>query len=84
MNKPLGGGVGWGGSRWDGVINIIRSHEMKSLWLELFIHRFLEEQREAGHREEAAGDPLDNKARNRLHLSCHAMEMISLAVKRSS
>lgn len=66
------------------MINIIRSHEMKSLWLELFIHGFLQERRGAGYGEEAAGDPLDNKARNRLHLSCHAMEMIPLAVERSS
>lgn len=79
MGGPAGGRVGGGG-----VINIIYSHEMKSLWLELFIHGFLEEQRRAGCGEEAAGDPLDNKARNTLHLSCHAMEMTSLAVKRSS
>lgn len=43
---------------------------------------FCEEQRGAGYREERARDPLDNKARSRLHLSCHAMEMISLAAER--
>lgn len=44
---------------------------------------FCAEQREDGHGAERARDPLDNRARSRLHLSCRAVEVISLAAERS-
>lgn len=40
---------------------------------------FREEQQEAQYRKKRVRESLDSNARNPLHLSCHAVEMISLA-----